>query len=113
FGDFDLVEIFGGVVVDRRPEQAAQVANLVGGRQLRRMGGDVGELFLRFRRKIRFETTRHHDLPRDCLKIDGRGLRVGLWIAHNVSLSGSRTVKANMNGDVSWELPCARLCSLW
>ena len=55
-GDFDLVEIFRGVVVDRRPQQTAQVANLVGRRQLRRMRPDVRQLLLRFGRKIRLET---------------------------------------------------------
>jgi hypothetical protein len=29
-GDFDLVEVFRGVVVDGRPEQAAQIPNVFG-----------------------------------------------------------------------------------
>jgi len=33
-GDLDLVEIFRGVVVDRRPEQVAQVGHFGGGREL-------------------------------------------------------------------------------
>jgi len=45
-GDLDLVEIFRGVVVDRRPEQVAQVGHFGGGRELGRMSGDVGELLL-------------------------------------------------------------------
>ena len=30
--DFDLIEIAGGVIVDRRPEQASEVADVFSGR---------------------------------------------------------------------------------
>ena len=85
-GHFDLVEIFGSVVVDRRPKQAAQIAHFIGRRQLRRMRADIRQLLPRFGRKIRLETLRQHDLPRYCLKIERRRTS----IVHHAQ-------KANMN----------------
>ena len=75
-GDFDLIEIFRSVVVDRRPKQIPQIADFVGRGELWRMRADIRKLFLRVRRKIRLETVRLHDLPRDGLEIDGRRMRI-------------------------------------
>ncbi len=55
FGNFDLVEIFGGVVVDRGPKQISEVANFVGRHELRRMRSDIRQLFLNFGRKVGLE----------------------------------------------------------
>ena len=76
FGDFDLVEIARSIVIDRRPKQPAQIAHLIGRRQLWRMRADIRQLLPRRGRKIRLETLRQHDLPRHCLKIERRRPRI-------------------------------------
>jgi hypothetical protein len=58
------------------------------------MSADVSELLLCFGREVGLETMCRHDLPRDCLEVDGRRVR----IVHCVPLSRNNELeKANMN----------------
>src|SRR5260370_29422080 len=75
-GDLDLVEVFGCVVVNRGPQQAAQITYLVGRRKLRRTRADVCQLVPGLSRKIPLETVPPPDLPRNCLKIERRSPRL-------------------------------------
>jgi hypothetical protein len=59
-GPLNLVEIFGGVVVDRGPEQLAQILKTGCGRHLRRMGLDRGQLASGAGGKIRLKAVLDH-----------------------------------------------------
>ena len=58
FGHFDLIEITRRVIVDGRPEQIAEIANVSVGSDLRRMGFQLGQL-LRNLGENRLEAVTH------------------------------------------------------
>src|SRR5262249_13171725 len=80
---FNLVEIFRSIVVDRRPEQTAQVAQLSGNCQSRWMCIEAGDLLLSLRRKVGIETSRAHYLARNRAQIG----RTRAGVIHGVSCS--------------------------
>ena len=77
FGDLDLIEVARGVVVDGRPEQIAQIADVSVGRDLRRMGLQFGELLRNLGRKFWFEAVMLHDFFGGGLQVEMR--RIGVW----------------------------------
>ena len=76
-GNFDLIQIARRVVVDGRPEQAAQIAYRGIGSRLRRMRAQGRDLPLHFGRKVRSETFRDHLLACQCRKVVVGTLQVG------------------------------------
>ena len=71
-GDFDLVEVPGGVVVDGGPEQGAEIADVPVGRRLG-TGPEVGQFLLHLWREVGIETVFDHHLAGDGLQIDMQG----------------------------------------
>ncbi len=68
-GDFNLIEITRRVVVDRRPQQAAQIAHVRSCRDSGRMRVDGLELGLGGGGKLRLEAVRDHLLARQLLQV--------------------------------------------
>ena len=75
-GDFDLVKVTRSVVVDRRPEQVSQIANVASRHNLRRLRFQIEKLLRHLRRKVRLESALLHDLFCDGLQVEVR--RIGV-----------------------------------
>lgn len=83
-GDLDLIEIARRVVIDRRPEQASEVAYIYIGGDFRRMVSERCELFRYSRRKLRLKAVLDHDFFRDGFQV----AVIGAGIVHALLVPG-------------------------
>ena len=70
FGNFDLIQVAGSVIIDGRPEQIPKVTDLACGTDLRGMSFQFGKLLRNLRRELRLETALLHDLLCGLLQVD-------------------------------------------
>ena len=73
-GYLNLIEITRGIVIDRRPEQIAQVANRSTRRHLWRVRVQSRKLLLNLRRKFRLKAVRQNGLFGCRLKVEVRNV---------------------------------------